>query len=129
MTSSESKSVYQHVIDGTANFPGLKSLGTATYWGGCYCKICGDRDYEKEEPYYQGLVPRHVRFWDCDDGWKSGVLCKHCLDEVAHRGPKDDDYAVVTQANASNDEVVSAMADLLGDDADGLQSMLEDFNL
>ena len=54
---------------------------------------------------------------------------KHCLDEVAYRGPKDDDCAVVNKSNASNDEVVSAMADLLGDDADGLQSMLEDFNL
>jgi hypothetical protein len=121
------KSVYQHVIDGTANFPGLKSLGSSTYWGGCYCAICGDREYQKEEPYYAGLVPRHVRFWDCDDGWKSGVLCKHCLDEVAHRGPRDDDYA--SQDARTNEDAVNELASLMGDDADGLQSMLEDFNL
>jgi len=27
-------------------------------------------------------------FLDCDDGWKSGVLCQGCREDCADRGPK-----------------------------------------
>lgn len=76
---------------GHANGPGLKVLSTETWWGQGYCGVCGDR-----EP--KSLLPQAVRWWDPDDGWKMGVLCEGCGEEVRERGPQPDDYAVVVKS-------------------------------
>ena len=68
------------------NGPGLKAFGTEEWYGPGYCGICG------ADP-----VPQAVRWWDCDDGWRMGVLCVSCADEARERGPQPDDYAVVTR--------------------------------
>ena len=69
------------------NGPGLKYLNTKqVWWGGCYCGICGSRN-ESE------LIPRAVRYWDADDGWKMGILCQECTDEARDRGPRKGGYA------------------------------------
>lgn len=86
----------------------VKVLSKERWFGGGYCKICGDRG--------EHLVPRAVRFWDPDDGWKMGPLCCFCLDEAAARGPRDDDYAVVVRKDAEEKaqriDVLSVMGDL-----------------
>ena len=54
-----------------------------------YCSICGRVPKEKtEEPNYAPLS-----FWDCDDGWKIGTLCRWCAHEVLNRKPQPNDYA------------------------------------
>lgn len=55
-----------------------------------YCGICGHRPSGgvTEEPNYAPL-----RWWDCDDGWKIGSLCRACWQEVCDDQPKPDDYA------------------------------------
>ena len=87
------------------NGPGLKILSKAKWYGGGYCSICGHRG--------DGLIPQQVRFWDPDDGWKVGILCTYCGEEIADRGPKLDDYAVVTkkQGNAEFIDVLAAFGD------------------
>lgn len=80
----------RHVAGG----PGLKLVGTERWWGGAYCGVCGNRDANSE---FSPLVPQRVRWWDTDDGWKSGVLCVGCGEDAADRGPRPDDYAVVTR--------------------------------
>jgi len=62
---------------------GLKVLSNEEWYGGGYCGVCGS----------QHIVPKAVRWWDCDDGWKMGVLCEYCTEEVRDRGPQEGDYA------------------------------------
>ena len=72
---------------------GLKVYAVPTdapWYGSGYCSICGG------EPF-----PARVRYWDPDDGWRSGVLCVGCADECSERGPRADDYAVMAARNAS----------------------------
>lgn len=96
------------------NGPGLKVLNRKERWyGGGYCSICGDRS--------ENLVPRAVRFWDCDDGWTMGVLCCYCLDDVRDRGPKPDDYAVLIRSERTDPlriDIESTFGDLDGAYAD-----------
>ena len=70
--------------------PGLKIKGKPSekWYGPGYCGICGDTGDD--------LVPQSVRWWDCDDGWRYGVLCVGCGEDAHDHGPKPDDYAVVT---------------------------------
>lgn len=63
--------------------PGLIVLSKEKWYGGGYCGICGNGE----------VVPQAVRYWDCDDGWKVGVLCEYCQEEALVRGPRVDDYA------------------------------------
>lgn len=91
--------------------PGLKVLSSSTYYGRTgYCDQCG---------YSKVLVPRLVRYWDCDDGWLTGVLCVNCGEEYAQRGPGPDDYAVVTSSDASLRQlagVIDAVSRKVGED-------------
>lgn len=68
------------------NGPGLRVLSTARWYGPGYCGICGTRDETL-------LIPQAVRWWDPDDGWKSGVLCTYCGEDARERGPQPGDYA------------------------------------
>lgn len=66
------------------NGKGLKYMNRREKWyGGGYCGICGSRE----------VVPVCCRYWDCDDGWRVGVLCEYCADECRADGPKPGDYA------------------------------------
>jgi hypothetical protein len=56
-----------------------------------YCGMCGRVPKENEEPNYAPL-----RWWDCDDGWKIGSLCRWCAQEVLNEKPKEEDYAFRT---------------------------------
>ena len=98
--------------------PGLKVVGDTSraWYGPGYCGICGDRG--------ESLVPVRVRFWDADDGWKSGVLCVGCGVEAAERGPKADDYAVVTADPEYRAELLNAidLASAGDDDAAHVES-------
>ena len=97
--------------------PGIRQLGDGreAYYGKGYCGCCGD------EP-----VPVAVRWWDVDDGWKTGVLCAGCADEIAPRGPRSEDFACATRgaagaAAASYDaRRIDVESELLGDDLDCL---------
>lgn len=53
-----------------------------------YCGICGRRPKLSEEPNRAPL-----RWWDPDDGYKIGSLCRPCWEEVAEEKPKPSDYA------------------------------------
>ena len=89
--------------------PGLKYLNRTQRWyGGGYCGICGDRGEGR-------LIARAVRFWDPDDGWKVGILCRGCTDEFRERGPRPGDYAVITRAaddQATRIDISAADGDL-----------------
>ena len=52
------------------------------------CAICGYTPKGGSEPNY---TP--IRFWDPDDGWKTGTLCRHCANEAVVRTPQPTDYA------------------------------------
>lgn len=55
-----------------------------------YCGVCGRTPKtSNEEPNY---AP--VRWWDPDDGWKIGSLCRGCFEDYAHVRPNPEDYAV-----------------------------------
>lgn len=74
------------------NGPGLKWLNRKERWyGGGYCGICGDTN----------VIPRACRYWDCDDGWRHGVLCEGCADDAQHRGPQPEDYAYQEDADSA----------------------------
>lgn len=89
--------------------PGLKILGNDTWYGPGYCGICGAVD---------SIYPRAVRWWDCDDGWRVGVLCPSCMDEARERGPRPDDYAVRIRQRGDDQadriDVSAEMGDLDG---------------
>jgi hypothetical protein len=54
-----------------------------------YCGVCGRTPKTNlDEPNY---AP--VRWWDPDDGWNIGTLCRWCYDDYAHVQPKPEDYA------------------------------------
>lgn len=53
-----------------------------------FCGICGRVPKEDAETNW---AP--IRWWDCDDGWKIGTLCRWCFDEVENDKPKPSDYA------------------------------------
>lgn len=90
-----------------AEGPGLRVLSSERWFGPGYCGICGDRG--------DALVARAVRFWCPDDGWKMGVLCIHCGQEAAARGPRPDDYASVVREDAAERiDVTADMGDLDG---------------
>ena len=99
------------------NGPGLKVLSPHRWFGGGYCGICGESDE------VAGLVPRCVRYWDPDDGWKVGILCVHCAPHIARRGPQPDDSAYprrqrqVERITAyATEELGSDLDDLIGED-------------
>jgi hypothetical protein len=90
------------------NGPGLKVLSTRKWYGGGYCGICGTRGDE--------LVPMMVRYWDPDDGWRSGVLCTYCGEEASARGPRPTDYAWTDEMASTLPK--SAKIDILAADGD-----------
>jgi hypothetical protein len=54
-----------------------------------YCRICGHQPRTaNDEPNRAPL-----RFWDPDDGWIIGTLCRWCADEYLHVQPDPDDFA------------------------------------
>lgn len=53
-----------------------------------YCNICGHTPDAEDEPNY---AP--IRWWDPDDGWKIGTLCRDCADTVINERPSPEDYA------------------------------------
>lgn len=53
-----------------------------------YCGVCGRTPKTNEEPNYAPL-----RWWDCDDGWRIGTLCRWCAEEVLSAKPKRTDFA------------------------------------
>jgi hypothetical protein len=54
-----------------------------------YCRICGHQPRTaNDEPNRAPL-----RFWDPDDGWMIGTLCRWCADEYLHVQPDPDDFA------------------------------------
>ena len=64
-----------------------------------YCGICGRTPKgHLEEPNY---AP--VRWWDPDDGWKIGTLCRWCHDEVHGVQPKPGDYAFKSTNEVADD--------------------------
>ena len=100
--------------------PGVKVLSSERWWGPGYCGVCGTRD-ETE------LLPRAVRYWDPDDGWKMGVLCEGCTEECYYRGPRPSDYAVVTRHEdgaLSADEKIDLLVEL--EDLDGVYADMGD---
>ena len=57
------------------------------------CGICGYTPYTRlDEPNRAPL-----RWWDPDDGWKIGTLCRWCAEEVLDRKPQPEDYAVANR--------------------------------
>lgn len=64
-----------------------------------YCGICGYVPRTRlDEP---NRAP--VRWWDPDDGWKIGSLCRWCHDEVSSVQPKPTDYAFATTNGVCDD--------------------------
>jgi hypothetical protein len=103
------------LIDGS----GLRYLDRKAVWYGSFggCNICGTTG--------DLLIPRQCRYWDADDGWRVGVLCSYCADDVRDRGPQPGDYAYPEKrGNAFFIDGLSVLGDL-----DGLYSELQDLGL
>lgn len=104
------------------NGPGLKIVGDKKqkWYGGGYCAICGHTG--------ESLVPVRVRFWDCDDGWKSGVLCVYCGIDASERGPQPDDYAmqVLSEKVEEKKQKMDILDEVLMGDDDAIQTETED---
>jgi len=65
-----------------------------------YCGVCGRTPQNNtDEPNYAPL-----RWWDPDDGWKIGTLCRWCATDYLDTQPKPEDYAYET-TNGTADEV------------------------
>ncbi len=65
-----------------------------------YCRVCGyTPKTNNDEPNRAPL-----RFWDPDDGWKIGTLCRGCADEVLDVKPSPEDYAYRYQSDICTDE-------------------------
>jgi len=67
------------------------SKGRASY---NYCGICGHQPSTSDDD--PNRAP--LRWWDPDDGWKIGALCRGCADEFLDVKPKPTDYAVATKS-------------------------------
>lgn len=93
----------------------MKVIGDGGVWyGSGYCGVCGDLNIE----------PLAVRYWDCDDGWRVGVLCACCADECHDRGPQPDDYAYSSVKHAQQAEIIDMTADVA--DADCAYAMQDE---
>lgn len=92
--------------------PGLKTYSRPTdapwYGSSGRCSICGG------EPF-----PARVRYWDPDDGWRSGVLCIGCAEETAERGPKADDFACMQKRAKDEGPPREVLMDAIADALDG----------
>jgi hypothetical protein len=53
------------------------------------CRICGSQPRTNMDEMNIGPV----RFWEPDDGWIIGSLCRSCHEEYGHAKPKPTDYA------------------------------------
>ncbi len=53
-----------------------------------YCRVCGHVPGKNDEP---NRAP--IKFWDSDDGWIIGTLCRWCHEEVGDTQPKPGDFA------------------------------------
>ena len=53
-----------------------------------YCRICGHTPGKDEEP---NRAP--IQFWEPDDGWVIGTLCRPCHEEFGGAQPKPGDFA------------------------------------
>lgn len=73
-----------------------------------YCGVCGRTPRQSEEPNY---AP--IRWWDPDDGWKIGTLCRHCHEDVHGVKPKRGDFAfgetngVADDVNTDEDSILA----------------------
>lgn len=86
-----------------------------------YCGVCGRRPSSKEEPNRAPL-----RWWDSDDGWKIGSLCRWCADECLDVKPKADDYAMVTaddDKKAAIDAGIPTSLDAIDTDEDATEAL------
>ena len=78
------------------NAPERFAKATATY---NYCRICGSRpNTSTDEPN------RVMRFWEPDDGWTIGALCRYCAEGYGDAQPHPDDYAYTTTNGACDAE-------------------------
>ena len=64
-----------------------------------YCRICGDTPGPHDEPNYAPL-----RFWDPDDGWVIGTLCRWCWEDVQDARPQPGDFAYHTTNQVCDEE-------------------------
>lgn len=64
-----------------------------------YCGICGHVPKTRtDEPNRAPL-----RWWDPDDGWKIGSLCRWCAEEALDQQPKPTDYAARRTNHVADD--------------------------
>lgn len=103
----------------TSYGPGLRLQHDGTWYGGGYCGICGHRG--------EDLVPRAVRWWDPDDGWRRGVLCTYCGEEQVNCTPGPDDYASLeAERQETRARGIDLLSEMLGDDQDGADALAAD---
>lgn len=104
----------------TAYGPGLKKLSERTWYGPGYCGICGDTG--------EDLVPVMVRWWDCDDGYRTGVLCRYCGAEQTHRTPRPSDFAYEPGLEDFA-QLLDLAVEMSAGDEDAAHCMIEDFSI
>ena len=95
---------------------GARYLSTERTYGAGYCGICGDRG--------PSLVSRLVRWWDCDDGWRLGVLCSGCFGDAEKRPPRPTDYAY--RGQGAKRQRIDTIVSVYGDDVDGAIADIDD---
>lgn len=65
-----------------------------------FCRVCGySPQTDSDEPNYG---PFH--WWDADDGWKIGTLCRGCWEDVKDDEPQPDDFAYDETNGICDDE-------------------------
>ena len=64
-----------------------------------YCRICGRQPQTKLDE------PNHgpYRYWEPDDGWCIGTLCRWCWNEVKNDEPHPDDFAYPHTSGVADD--------------------------
>ena len=67
-----------------------------------YCGICGHSPNSSDEPNY---AP--IKWWEPDDGWKIGTLCRSCVDEYSIVDPAPGDWAYSRVYQIDDDNVTT----------------------
>lgn len=75
-----------------------------------YCRICGYTPHSHlDEPNYGP-----VRFWEPDDGWIIGTLCRHCIQDEGDLKPRPGDFAYDfdhIEVDNTDEDVLDALDD------------------
>ena len=66
------------------------------------CRLCGSEESVS--------IPNRP-WWDCDDGWRFGALCKWCYQTIKDQKPQENDFAYDKRNAFDSDVYISERDD------------------